>query len=148
MPIINSREILADARNRKYGIPGLLGGNLEMIIGQVRAAEERESPLTLVFNQEVTPQIPIELGMPLIVNAAKNASVPVATILDHGRSLGAIAEAIRLGTSSVMFDGSSLPYEENVKRTKEVVEIAHAAGICVEAELGSIVYNIPRKLLC
>lgn len=138
MPLVSSKEILAEAKEKRYGVPGLLGGNLEMVIGQIMAAEEKGSPVILVFNQEVNPKIPIELGMPLIVNAAKRARVPVATILDHGHSLESIVKAIRLGTSSVMFDGSSLPYEENVKRTKEVVRIAHAAGVCVEAELGSI----------
>ncbi len=137
--LVRSREILADARKRKYGIPGLLGGNLEMVVGQVKAAEDRKSPLILVFNQDVAPEIPLELGMSLLVEAAKNAHVPVATILDHGHDLESIVKAIRSGTSSVMFDGSRLPYEENVRKTAEVVRIAHAVGVCVEAELGSIV---------
>jgi fructose-bisphosphate aldolase class II len=137
--LVRSREILADARMRKYGIPGLLGGNLEMVVGQVKAAEDRRSPLILVFNQGVTPEIPLELGMSLLVEAAKSARVPVATILDHGHDLESIVKAIRSGTSSVMFDGSCLPYEENVRKTAEIVRIAHAVGVCVEAELGSIV---------
>jgi fructose-bisphosphate aldolase class II len=139
MPHVSSKEILSEARERRYGVAGLVGGNLEMVIGQIAAAEERRSPLILVFNQEVTAKIPMELGMSLIVNAAEKAHVPVATILDHGQSIESIVRAIRFGSSSVMFDGSSLPYEENVKRTREVVRIAHAAGVCVEAELGSIV---------
>ena len=139
MPHVSSKEILSKARERKYGVPGLVGGNLEMVVGQIAAAEERRSPLILVFNQEVTAKVPLELGMSLIVNAAEKAHVPVATILDHGQSIESIVRAIRFGSSSVMFDGSSLPYEENVKKTREVVRIAHAAGVCVEAELGSIV---------
>ena len=139
MPHVSSKEILSEARKRKYGTPGLVGANLEMVTGQIAAAEERRSPLIIVFNQELTPKIPMELGMPMIVNAAERAAVPVATILDHGQSIESIVRAIRFGFSSVMFDGSDLPYHENVERTKEVVEIAHAAGVCVEAELGSIV---------
>ncbi len=139
MPHVSSKEILSEARERRYGVPGLVGANLEMVIGQITAAEERRSPLILVFNQELTMEVPMELGMAMIVNAAEKARVPVATILDHGQSLESIVRAIRFGSSSVMFDGSSLPYEENVKRTREVVRIAHAAGVCVEAELGSIV---------
>jgi fructose-bisphosphate aldolase class II len=110
-----------------------------MVIGQIAAAEERRSPLILVFNQEVTAKVPMELGIPLIVDAAGKADVPVATILDHGQNIESVVRAIRFGASSVMFDGSGLPYEENVRRTKEIVRIAHAAGVCVEAELGSIV---------
>ena len=138
MPHVSLGKILTQARENGYGVLSLLGGNLEMVIGLVRAAEEKGAPLILVFNQEVTPQVPMELAIPLIVNAAQRASVPVATILDHGESLEAIVRAIRLGASSVMFDASGLPYEENVARTKDVVRVAHAVGVSVEAELGSI----------
>ncbi len=139
MPLVGIREILVEARTRRYGVLSLLAGNLEMIIGQIRAAEELRAPLILAFSQELTPQVPLELAMPCLVRAASMAHVPVATILDHGRDLDTIVRAIRLGTSSVMFDGSSLPYEENVRHTKEVVRIAHAVGVSVEAELGTVV---------
>lgn len=138
MPLVNLKDMLAEARKKRYGVPSLLVGNLEMVIAQIMAAEAQKAPLILAFNQGVTPKVPIELGLPLAVEAARKARVPVATILDHGQSLEEVVKAICLGTSSVMFDGSSLPYEENVKQTREVVRVAHAAGVCVEAELGSI----------
>mgnify|MGYP005854415815 CR=1 FL=1 len=139
MPLVGIKEILVEARSRRYGVLSLLAGNLEMVIGQIRAAEELRAPLILAFSQELTPQVPLELAMPCLVHAASVAHVPVATILDHGRDLETIVRAIRLGTSSVMFDGSRLPYEENVNCTREVVRIAHAVGVSVEAELGAIV---------
>lgn len=138
MPLVSSREILAKARQRKYGIPSLLAGNLELVVGPILAAQERRSPLILPFNQAVTPMIPMELGIPLAVNAARRAQVPIAVILDHGKSLEDIVRAIQLGASSVMFDGSELPYEENVRQTRQVVRVAHAVGVCVEAELGGL----------
>lgn len=138
MPLVTSKEILADARRRKYGIPSLLAGNLEMVVAQVKAAETCRAPLILAFNQAVTPQIPLEMGVIMMVEAAKRAAVPVATILDHGRGLEDVAQAIHYGSSSVMFDGSLLSYEENVRQTTEIVRIAHAVGVCVEAELGSV----------
>lgn len=138
MPLVSSSEILTEARKRKYGAPSLLAGNLELVIGPLMAAEERRSPLILPFNQEVTPKIPMELGIPMAVNAARRAKVPVAVILDHGKCLEEIVKAIHLGASSVMFDGSHLPCEENVRQTREVVRAAHAVGVCVEAELGGI----------
>ena len=138
MPLVGIKEILTEARRRRYGVLSLLGGNLDMVIGQIQAAEEHRAPLILAFNQEVTPQVPLELSMPLLVNAAKRARVPVATTLDHGDSLESVVRAIHLGTSSVMFDGSTLSYEENVGQTKEVVRVAHTLGVSVEAELGSI----------
>lgn len=138
MSHVSLKEVLADARRNSYGIPCLIGGSLEMIIGQIMAAEEKNSPLILFFNEQVTPRIPIELGVPLMVNAAQRARVPVATILDHGMSFASIMKVIHLGASSVMFDGSSLPYEENVEQTKEIVKIAHSLGVSVEAELGAV----------
>jgi fructose-bisphosphate aldolase class II len=138
MPLVNSKDILAEARAKKYGIPSLLAGNLEMIVGAIRAAEAKRSPLILAFNQEVTPEIPLDMGLAAAVGAARQATVPVATILDHGHSLVQVMQAIQVGSSSVMFDGSGLPYEENVKQTSEVVRVAHAVGVCVEAELGGI----------
>lgn len=109
-----------------------------MVIGQIRAAQDKGSPLALGFAPEVFSIVPIELGLPMIVNAAERASVPVATQLEHGQDFDTIVKAIQLGVSSVMFDGSDLPYDENVRRTKEVARVAHAAGVAVEAELGSV----------
>jgi fructose-bisphosphate aldolase class II len=138
MSLVNSKKILAEARQKKYGIPSLLAGNLEMVVGCIKAAEERRSPLILAFNQEVTPQIPLELGLFVAASAAHRVGVPVATILDHGHNLEEVVRAIKAGTSSVMFDGASLPFEENIRQTREVVKLAHAVGVCVEAELGGI----------
>jgi fructose-bisphosphate aldolase, class II len=138
MPLVGIKGMLTEARRRRYGVLSLLGGNLDMVIGQVAAAERLRAPLILAFNQEVTPQVPLELVMPMLVNAATRAQVPVATTLDHGDSLESVLKAIHLGTSSVMFDGSTLAYEENVTQTREVVRVAHALGVSVEAELGSI----------
>jgi ketose-bisphosphate aldolase len=138
VPHVSLTQILAPARAGGYGVLSLLAGNLEMIAGAVRAAEEKGAPLILAFNAEMVPDIPMELGLSLAVNAAQRARVPVATILDHGDSPEAIVRAIRLGCSSVMLDGSALPYEENAAQTREVVRLAHACGVSVEAELGSI----------
>ncbi len=138
MPLVGVKELLSEARRGRYGVLSLLGGNLDMVIGQVEAAEELRAPLILAFNQEVTPQVPLELAMPMLVNVASRARVPVATTLDHGNSLEQVLRAIHLGSSSVMFDGSTLPYEENIRQTAEVVRVAHALGVSVEAELGSI----------
>jgi fructose-bisphosphate aldolase class II len=138
MPLVSSAEILKQARQHGYGIPSLLAGNLEMLIGPIKAAEELGAPLIFAFNQAVTPQVPLELGVTLMVTAARQARVPVATILDHGQDLEQVVRAIHAGSSSVMFDGSLLPYEENIRQTREVVRVAHAVGVCVEAEVGSI----------
>lgn len=138
MALVPAHMILADARKYGYGIPCLLAGNLEMTLGAIRAAEEVDAPLILAFNASVTPQIPMDLAMPMIVSAARQSRVPVATILDHGRTFASVQSAINLGSSSVMFDGSSLPFDQNVRATAEVVRIAHVAGVSVEGELGAV----------
>jgi len=138
MPHISSKEILTDARRRSYGVGNMLGSDIEMVVGFCRAAEEMRSPVLLCFNQEVNPKVPMEIGIPLIVNAAEKCKAPVATVLDHGHSLAEAIKAIELGINTVMFDGSLLPYEENVTKTKEVVDYAHARGVSVEGELGCI----------
>jgi fructose-bisphosphate aldolase class II len=138
MPLVSTKEILMDGRRRGYGVASLMGSDLGMVIGLVRAAEELRSPLLLVYNKDVNSSIPIELGMPMIANSARLARVPVATVLDHGFDMEIICRAIEYGASTVMFDGSGLPYEENIARTCEAVEYAHARGVTVEAELGSI----------
>lgn len=126
------------AISRGYAVPHLLGGSVEMVVSQIKAAEDKKSPLAIGFAPEVFPMVPIEISLPLIINAAALAKVPVATQLEHGKNFNVIMKAIKLGISSVMFDGSSLPYEENVQKTKEIVKIAHSFGISVEAELGYV----------
>lgn len=138
MPHVSAKEILVDGRKRRYGVASLMGSDIEMCIGLCRAAEDTGSPLLLVYNQEVNPSIPMEYSIPMIVNAARQSKAPVATVLDHGHSLEQVQQAISLGINTVMFDGSSLPYEENIARTREVVAYGHAHGASVEAELGSI----------
>jgi fructose-bisphosphate aldolase class II len=138
MAHVGARQILSAARQKGYGIPCLLAGNLEMLIGAVRAAEAVGAPLILAYNAQVTPQIPMALIVPAMVRAAERACVPVATILDHGPNLEAAVQAIQLGISTVMYDGSRLSFEENVHTTHEVVRVAHAASVDVEGELGAI----------
>jgi fructose-bisphosphate aldolase class II len=138
MPLVTTTEILTDARKRRYGIPCFLGGTLEMTIGAVKAAEELSAPLILCFNEPITPDIPAFYGMTMIVNAAQHAKVPVATTLDHGTSYEACVRSVRAGSSSIMFDGSFLPFEENVQQTKRVRELTKPIGVALEGELGSI----------
>lgn len=138
MPQVPLKKLLHDARALKYGIPNFWGGAVEKVVGHIAAAEKVDSPLIMCYNQGLCPLLPLEIGVPLIVHAAKHAKVPVATILDHGTDFDTVKKSIDLGLSSVMFDGSHLPYNENVMKTREIVEFAHARGVDVEAELGAV----------
>jgi fructose-bisphosphate aldolase, class II len=142
MSHVTLKEILADAKIRKYTIPCLAALNIESILGILKAAEEKQSPMILCYNKQLTPDIPIEMLMPVMVDAAKKSKVPVATTLDHGSDFDLIMKAIHYGSSSVMFDGSGLPFGENVAKTKEIVKIAHSLGVAVEAELGGVGGNV------
>lgn len=126
------------AKKNHYALPHFLGGSMEMVVGQIKAAEDAGSPIAIGFAPEVFHMVPMEVSLPLISNAAENARVPVAVQLEHGRDFNTVMKAIQLGVTSVMYDGSSLPYEDNVFNTKEIVRTAHAMGISVEAELGSV----------
>lgn len=131
-------DIQKEAAKNRYAIPFVLGGNLEMACGAIEAAEECGSPIGLGVAPEVFSKIPVDYVFPMLIEMAKRSKVPTAVHLDHGKSIEQIKHVIGLGVNSVMFDGSYLPYEENVKRTKEIVDYAHARGVCVEAELGYV----------
>ncbi len=138
MAKINLKDILNDAKENGYGIPCLAGTNLEIIVGIIKAAEEKRSPLIICYNKQLSPGIPSDLLISLIVHSAEIAEVPVCTILDHGSDFKLIMKSIHLGMSSIMYDGSGLPLSENIEKTKEIVKIAHSLGIPVEAELGGV----------
>ncbi len=131
-------DLQRTARRHRYAIPHVLGGNLEMTHGAILAAEALDSPIALGLAPQVFASVPMEIAFPMILNAAERATVPVAVQLEHGKSPEQIARALRLGVRSVMFDGSDLPLEENVARTREIVAMAHDLDACVEAELGYV----------
>lgn len=138
MPHVTLKKILADAQQNRYGIPCLAAANMEMLIGIIRAAEQKEAPVIICYNKQLTPDIPLEMMMPVMVRQAEKSTVPIATILDHGSDFDLIVKTLHYGASSVMFDGSNLPFEQNIARTKEIVKIAHSLGASVEAELGGV----------
>ncbi|AEM77718.1 class II fructose-1,6-bisphosphate aldolase [Thermoanaerobacter wiegelii] len=139
MPLVNTKKMLEDAKKNKYAVGAFNIHNLETLKAVVKTAAEMESPLIL----QTTPGTIKHAGEDYIAAMAEVASekydIPIALHLDHGNSFELVVKCIRAGYTSVMIDGSMLPYEENVELTKKVVEVAHAAGVTVEAELGSIV---------
>ena len=136
--LVTLSEILKDANERHYAVGAFNSLSLENVMGAIEAAEELRSPIILQLAEVQFPEAPMEMMAPLYLEAAKRASVPVCVHLDHGQSLETCVRAIRLGFTSVMFDGAALPFEENVRITSEVTRIAKAAGVDVEAELGKV----------
>lgn len=127
--LVNMKEILDKAQEENYAIPAPNVMYELETRAVVELAEELNSPLILDVFPFVGPEI---------IRLAKEAKVPIAVNLDHGRSFEAIVSTMVKGVSSVMIDRSTLSYEENIKEVQEIVKIAHAAGISVEAELGHV----------
>lgn len=138
MSLVNMKTLLSDAQKGGYAVGSFSVANLEMIQGVVKAAEETRSPIILQIAEVRLNHSPLEIIGPAMLAAAKNASVPVAVHLDHGTTLECIGKALRMGFTSVMFDGSHLPLEENIAMTKKVVAMAEGYGAAVEAEIGCV----------
>jgi fructose-bisphosphate aldolase class II len=136
--IVTLSEILKDARTKKYGVGLFNTVNLEMARAIIGAAEEEKSPVIIGLAEVHIPYGDLDMMAPIMVKFAKEAKVPVAIHFDHGMTFDLILKAMHLGFTSVMFDGSTLPYEENIRQTREIVKIAHALGVSVEAELGHV----------
>lgn len=136
--LVDLQSILQEMEQKRTAVGSFNTPNLEMVMGVVQAAEKNNCPVILMHAQVHESIMPLDIIGPVMLAAAHRAKVPVCVHLDHGESIDYIERAIQLGFSSVMYDGSSLAYEENLTNTKKVVSIAHKAGVSVEAEIGVI----------
>ena len=136
--LVNLHDILAMAEEKSIAVGAFNGPNLESLQAVFWAAEELELPVIIQHAQCHESWIPLSLIGPLMVDHARRASVPVCVHLDHGEDLDYLERALELGFSSVMFDGSTLPYGQNRDATRKAVELAKRFGASVEAELGSM----------
>lgn len=140
MALVSAKEMLNKAREEGYAVAQININNLEWTQSALKAAQEVNSPMILGVSEGAARYMG---GYKTVVNMVENLmeyyniTVPVALHLDHGSYEGSL-EALEAGFSSIMFDGSSYPIEENVKKTKLVIEKAHAMGVSVEAEVGGI----------
>lgn len=136
--LVNMRDLLKDAQDGNYAVGSFSVANMEMVLGVLQAAEELNAPVILQIAEVRLKQSPLELIGPLMVAAAENAKTPVAVHFDHGKTEEKISQALELGFTSVMFDGSHLPLEENIAETKRIIEIASEYDAAVEAEIGCV----------
>lgn len=136
--LVSMKEMLADAKCRHYAIPAFDISNYEMMRAVLETCQEERSPALLMA---LDPDLQ-DNGLPLLTSMVKAASdhfsVPVCLHYDHATDFARIREACDIGFSSVMFDGSSLPFDENAAKTAQITEYAHARGITVEGELGHV----------
>ena len=136
--LVTLEEILRDAEEKSYAVGMFNMLNLETARGIIEAAEEERSPVILGVAQVHLPFVPFEYASLVMRKIAADATVPVCLHFDHGMDLGAVLTAAQNGFSSVMYDGSALPYEENIQRTREVVDALQGMPVSVEAELGHV----------
>ena len=136
--LVTSRELLQDAYKNHYAVGAFNVENMEMVMAVVRAAEETHSPVIMQTTPGTIKFAGIDLYFANIKAAAECASVPVVCHLDHGNSFELSALAFKTGYTSIMIDGSKLPFEENIALTSSVVKFCHAGNIPVEAELGRV----------
>jgi fructose-bisphosphate aldolase, class II len=138
MPLVQLRDVLSDAQKRRYAVPSFNVVTLEMIDAVLRAAEEQRSPLIIGLAARHIGVVDPWLVAGAVRAGATKATVPVVLHLDHAESVEVIKLGIEIGCTSVMIDGSKLPWHENVALTKEVTAIARARNVSVEAELGAV----------
>ncbi len=136
--LVTTKEMLLNAQKYGYGVGAFNVENLEMVQAVVAAAEELKSPIIMQTTSSTLKYADPDYFYAMASTAAKKASVPVAIHLDHGNGFDISAKALRAGYTSIMIDGSHSPFEENIAITKSVVDMCHAAGVPVEAELGKV----------
>ncbi|WP_022793268.1 class II fructose-bisphosphate aldolase [Marinococcus halotolerans] len=138
MGLVPMKTILSQAEEGNYGVGSFSVANMEMVMGAVQAAEELQSPLILQVAEVRLNHSPLHLLGPLMVAAARKSDVPVAVHLDHGMSTPVIEQALEIGFSSVMYDGSHHELETNIENTARIVQRAEKYGATVEAEIGRV----------
>lgn len=136
--MVNLTALLQEARRHKYAIGSFNVYNYETIRGVIEVGRELGYPTIVAFAEGYLQNMDLDEVFAIVHVMASKSSIPVVLHLDHCKSFDNIVRAIRAGFTSVMFDGSSLPIEENIRKSAEVVSIAHAVDVSVEAELGAL----------
>lgn len=138
MALISLKDLLKHAQEHRYAVGAFNITNLGFIDTLIDAAVQQRSPIIMQIAEVHLRYVDLEHIAPIIVNAAKNVDIPICFNLDHGKSFETVIRAIRAGFTSVMFDGSHLPLEENIAMTKEIKKIADAINVSVEGEIGYV----------
>lgn len=136
--LVNMNEVLRPAKHGKYAVGLFNAVNLELARGIIAAAESSRSPVIMGTAEVLLPYGPLEEVSYYLLPMAKKASVPVVVHLDHGLTYETCIKALELGFSSIMYDCSTDSYEDNVRKVKEMADIAHSYGATIEGELGHV----------
>lgn len=135
--LVTAKKLLVPARAKKYAVPAFNVNDLEFLKAVMSAAEKMKSPVIVQTSEGAVAYAGLDYLVAMIRVAAKG-KIPVVMHLDHGKDLKTVKACIDAGYSSVMYDGSALPYAKNAANTKKVVGWAHKKGVSVEAEIGAL----------
>ena len=138
MPLTTTTKMLLDAGKNGYAVAAFNVENMEMMQAVVAAGEEMNAPLILQTTPSTVRYATVELFFANAAALAEKSGIPIALHLDHGSSFSLAESALRAGYTSIMIDGSHLPFKENIAFTRETVELCEKAGIPVEGELGRV----------
>lgn len=138
MPLADSKAMLIYAQKNGFAIGAFNANNMEVAQAIVYAAEEEKAPVIVQISEGAIKYAGEHCMFSIVKSLAERATVPVVCHLDHGVNYGTVIKCLRAGFTSLMFDGSSLPFEENINITKEIAKIAHSVGIPLEAEIGKV----------
>lgn len=136
--LVNMNEVLYDAKKGRYAVGLFNAVNLELARGIIAAAEQTGSPVIMGTAEVLFPYGPLEEVSYYLLPMAKKAKVPVVIHLDHGLKKETCLKALELGFTSIMYDCSTDSYDENVRKVKEMADIAHSFGATIEGELGHV----------
>ena len=136
--LVTSKELLLDAQKNHYAVGAFNVENMEMIMAVLAAAEEQNSPVIMQTTPGTVKYAGFDYYFANVKAAAERTKIPVVMHLDHGNSFAMAMQAFRAGYTSIMIDGSKLPFEENIDLTKSVVNVCHASNVPVEGELGKV----------
>ncbi len=138
MSLVTTKEMMETAQKEGYAVGAFNVENMEMVMAVLAAAEEQKAPVIMQTTPSTIKYADVAYFFANVKVAAEKASVPVAMHLDHGNSFELAVRAFHGGYTSIMIDGSHESFEDNIKLSKSVVDVCHAAGIPVEAELGKV----------
>jgi len=136
--LVSMRDLLLKAQKGHYAIANFCIWNIEMLEGVMDACEANEAPTILSFGSGFLQNTDIDHFAPILLSYAKSSKLPVVVHWDHGRSFEIVSHAVDLGFNSLMIDGSAYSFEENISRTKQVVDKFKPLGYTIEAELGHV----------
>ncbi|MBQ7333593.1 MAG: class II fructose-bisphosphate aldolase [Clostridia bacterium] len=139
--LVNLNDVLYKAQKEHYAVGLFNATDTDMLEAVISAAEELNAPVIIGTAEVLLPYGELKLIAPALIAAAKRAKVPVVVHYDHGLTFKRCMEALKLGFSSLMFDGSTKSYEDNIAETREIVKIAREFGASVEGEIGHVGSN-------